>query len=61
MIFYFLKPLVMSGKSFTEIKSRCPGCHSGIYTLDFPEPTKAYCDMVTDQGKFTFFLAENPC
>eukprot|EP00111_Clytia_hemisphaerica_P019709 TCONS_00058171-protein len=36
--------------SCKELKKICPDCESRIYTLDFDEPTKVFCDMETDGG-----------
>ena len=47
-----LKPPPM--KSCKHIKSEYPKCLSGYYNVDFGgKPTEVYCDMETDNGKYT--------
>ena len=38
-------------KSCKELKPYCPECKSGLYEMDFDQPTKVYCDLETDGGK----------
>ena len=40
------------------MKKRCPECLSGIFTVHFigGEPTKVYCDLETDNGKYLIII-----
>ena len=47
-------------KSCKDVQKKCPECLSGFYFLEFPEPTKVFCDLETDNGK-RFFPLYSKC
>ena len=51
---YSEKPLHFHVSSCKELKTKCSFCKSGIYEIDFDQPTTVYCDLETDGGKYFY-------